>query len=398
MTEIINSTPLEVERLWIEDLISNVTSKLTGSSDSYERLVLPNYPQKLIILGSLAEEDPSFVDNDSTSVKNNSLTIMFLTRGDVCLKVKPLLSLYYGVKEAEGELKLHGLNEDKHPIPFVWKRLRTHFPYFELSKDKQQIELNFEEYISKIKQDKEHNEFYKRSPVYNWQGVITLEIENYSPTGEIKLVKIRFINKTQKLTKSERIKYVTSFFNCSLELKLDKIPLIEFIDKRKNEFGTIEEIRSIFKTFNCDFKYFPENNEVKTIAFKRFDQPQILPRLDFEYQGKPVEPLFSKLKDSLLILDQLHTSLKEYLEMYKSSPQYQTGEDFTKTTNNYEKVIQRFKEGIDCLNSNEKAEKAFKLMQLTFENYTQDKSYHGWRIFQIVFIVSLIPDIIFHCI
>ena len=116
---------MNVENNFVNELICDVISKLTGSNSSCDRLVLPNYPQKLLILGSLSEEDPSFIDNESTSVKSNSLTVMFLTKEEIEINVKPNFDLFYGVQEDTSELEKYGLKRhDKIKIPFVWKECR----------------------------------------------------------------------------------------------------------------------------------------------------------------------------------------------------------------------------------------------------------------------------------
>lgn len=384
----------KAEKQFIEALISSVTSKLTGSSDRFERLILPNYPQKLLILGSLSEEDPNFADTESTSVKSNSLTVMFLSKGKIKVKVKPRLNIYYGVKEKDDELDKHGLKRDKRiKIPFVWKRLKTNFPYYELNEENKKIILDFNEYVSQINQDDEHSNFYERKkPNYKWQGQIEIEIED-DPSIDGKLIKIRLINKTRP-DKDEKPKYDPSFFDCGLELELGNLKITDFIDKKKNDFGTTKELKSRFKTFNCDYEYDEKQNILKTIPFKRTDQPKLKPRSNFKFNDEIIQPLFSSLSESTDILNQLYKRLEEYLALYKKNPKFEYDNDFTKITLCYQKVISRFKEGIVCLESNPKAKKAFQLMQRTFDRYTKKERYHGWRIFQIVFIVSLIPDII----
>lgn len=154
---------VKIENKFVNELISDVISKLTGSNKSYDRLVLPNYPQKLLILGSLSEEDPSFIENESTNVKSNSLTVMFLTKEEVKINVKPNFDLFYGIQEEVDDLEKYGLKrDDKIKIPFVWKRLKTNFPEFQLNKDNNKIELDFKDYVKSILEDEEHNLFYEK--------------------------------------------------------------------------------------------------------------------------------------------------------------------------------------------------------------------------------------------
>lgn len=58
--------------------------------------------------------------------------------------------------------------------------------------------------------------------------------------------------------------------------------------------------------------------------------------------------------------------------------------------------IERFRRGVEMLQDDPSYDvrKSFLLMNQTFRNATANKGYHSWRLFQIVYIVSLIPDIV----
>ena len=54
----------------------------------------------------------------------------------------------------------------------------------------------------------------------------------------------------------------------------------------------------------------------------------------------------------------------------------------------------KFNQGIQLIKEDENANKAFELMNKTFAEKSKNADYHSWRLFQIVFIVSEIPDIV----
>ena len=83
--------------------------------------------------------------------------------------------------------------------------------------------------------------------------------------------------------------------------------------------------------------------------------------------------------------------MDEYYEIYHRSPKI-SDSLYSESLKNFASVISRFKEGVLVLKTNEKAFSAFKLMNKAF--LLNAKKYSTWRLFQIVFIISIIPDII----
>ena len=67
-------------------------------------------------------------------------------------------------------------------------------------------------------------------------------------------------------------------------------------------------------------------------------------------------------------------------------------EQFEAEINDFRVEIDRFCRGIDILERNHIVRQAFLYMNRAFQNSA--KGYTGWRLFQIVFIVSLVPDIV----
>lgn len=67
-------------------------------------------------------------------------------------------------------------------------------------------------------------------------------------------------------------------------------------------------------------------------------------------------------------------------------------DEFTREIEGFSCEIMRFKSGIDLIEKSPMTRQAFQLMNRTFRD--SPKAYTSWRLFQIVFIVSLIPDIV----
>ena len=68
-------------------------------------------------------------------------------------------------------------------------------------------------------------------------------------------------------------------------------------------------------------------------------------------------------------------------------------EEFEHDRESFRQEIRRFEKGIKCL-QNPEAVNAFSLMNRTFRLMGRDKGQDRWRLFQIVFIVSLLPSVV----
>jgi hypothetical protein len=85
---------------FIKSMENEILSKLNGTHPNFKRFDLPDSPSKIIILGTLGDKskDYSSCISDTTrtltSVKNNSMSVKFLTKENKStIMVKPSLSL-----------------------------------------------------------------------------------------------------------------------------------------------------------------------------------------------------------------------------------------------------------------------------------------------------------------
>ena len=67
--------------------------------------------------------------------------------------------------------------------------------------------------------------------------------------------------------------------------------------------------------------------------------------------------------------------------------------EFERDRDSFQNEIQRYEKGIECL-QHPLAARAFSLMNRTFQLMGEDKGQDRWRLFQIVFIVSLLPSVV----
>mgnify|MGYP000070602420 CR=1 FL=1 len=149
---------------FIEIMAENVLSKLDGSHPDFSRLEVPDKPSKGIILGTLGDSSKDYsvgigTERTLTSVKNNSMSVKFLARGDGILKVKPSLSLYYRVyptwEEERSYVKRTYDELDKTvELARIWKKHECHFEEISFNLTPSEHPLDFKPFIHQIKSDK----------------------------------------------------------------------------------------------------------------------------------------------------------------------------------------------------------------------------------------------------
>ena len=90
---------------FVDILSKEILSKLNGTHPNFKRVEFPDSPSKIIILGTLGDKSKDYsscISSDTTrtltSVKNNSMSIKFLTKGNNgAIMVKPSISLLLGL-------------------------------------------------------------------------------------------------------------------------------------------------------------------------------------------------------------------------------------------------------------------------------------------------------------
>ncbi|MCJ7445993.1 MAG: DnaJ domain-containing protein [Methanotrichaceae archaeon] len=401
-------------------MADNVISKLNGSNDEFVRLELADNPSKFVVLGTLADSSKDFSivgerERTASSVKNNSMSIRFLTNNKSgILKVKPSLSIYYRVYPNYLEQKEFSINHEisyneKIDLAKIWKKLECDFEegVFSLSDATLTRNLDFDPFLNIIRNDK----FCYKSgkdidledmdttakfedkifsinrgniPPFSWTGRILLEQEKFiQEDDELYLITVTLINDTK-----ENRKYETFFFNCSLEIDLLEINIIPFSynydyeDERYN-------YKSYLRNLNCHAIFNDKSKKIYTKHYAEFNQKRLVPRIKAGSESFSFFDLASY--DSVYHLEKLEGLIAKFSEQYKNSNSYNEDLGYRKKADHFEKIKIRYSEGLDKLKMDKNALKAFILMNKTFKFASK---FDNWRIFQLVFIVSLIPDII----
>jgi len=431
----------------VDDLYQYVLDMLSANHESCERISLFQKPSKQFIIGSLADSSKDYSIGSSigenkvqakSALRHNSMSIFFLiakssneqitivSKCSVYFKAFPTFEEQFEhIKSLDRDDVDESVKKDPGFKPY-YKKLKCVFNPITVKLKDEIFSLDFTDVISEVKDDDDlyrtnntnptikaslegkeiKNSFdpewvidentynnildeiktSKSKKPFNWKAQIEIERERF--IEEIDIITVRFINTTGGKGKG---KYEKFLFNCQLEVKLSNLTLIPFKYKFKYEDFYYNET-GLLRALNCQAYHDISSNVIKTKPYAKFEQKKKIPRTAFN----GIDAKFKDLKSSLDQLDLLSNEMDNQLEKYTHHPyhnnsNHQFNAQFLKETQNFKKILDRFQDGIHILKNNEKARRSFLLMNEVFE---ESSIYEGWRLFQIVFITMLIPDIV----
>lgn len=193
------------------------------------------------------------------------------------------------------------------------------------------------------------------------------------------------------------IGYVPKIFNAGIRIVGDEG--IQFqdieLDYFKNSYKVRQPIYAVAE--NTSAKFIPEENAIQTDNIPIYYQNRLRTKDQFNQYitfekmiSDPVENLRKIHSEMLKDFDERE---QEFLSTTFSSPAAKT--KFQKDLNTYQQEISRFEKGIKQIEFKDWVKKAFIYMNKTFSTEIgTGRVYPGWRLFQIVFIVSLISEMI----
>lgn len=185
---------------------------------------------------------------------------------------------------------------------------------------------------------------------------------------------------------------IETLFNSGMDITLenatyDSIVLDYFLDDYK--YNNCQQAVGT----NCSISYNEATNTVSTEHLPMYVQKRLLTndKLAVSFQDLIDNPI-SVLKD---IRQKMDVELKNWRKYYDEQQATLTEIAKTKMQGEiaeFEREIKRFEFGIDVINDYPMVQKSFVLMNKAF--LETSKKYSTWRLFQIVYIVSIIPDIV----
>lgn len=220
-----------------------------------------------------------------------------------------------------------------------------------------------------------------------WQLVININVKRIKDKY---LVSVSLINKSKTRLKRDKTT-IETLFNSGLKIKLvdakfDPVEMDYFLDDYK-----YDKMQKAIGT-NCSVVYDENENMVITDHLPLFKQYKLKTNdalaVKFteliEHPIKTLEGIYQCMLGE-------HKKWQEY-KINKQRELTQSGrEHLEREVSQFDSEIKRFLSGIEILRTHTELKRAFVLMNQAFKN--SPKNYGSWRLFQIVFIVSLIPDI-----
>lgn len=204
---------------------------------------------------------------------------------------------------------------------------------------------------------------------------------------------------TTPINDKKNIGYLPKIFDAGIRVKGNEG--IEFQNIPLDYFsGSYKERNPIFAvTENASAKYHMERNEIRTDNIPIYYQKRLVTKDDLkEYVtfAKLIQDPIVNLNYILLKMEEDYGRCEDNFESRRSKLSSQACLKYQNALREYENEISRFHNGIKQIEYKDFVRKAFYYMNKTFQTKLdgQSRNITGWRLFQIVFIVSMIGEVI----
>ena len=222
---------------------------------------------------------------------------------------------------------------------------------------------------------------------------------NVKEEGDTLRFLLQMVN-TTPINDKKNIGYLPKIFDAGIcvkgneEIEFQNIPLDYFS-------GSYKERNPIFAvTENASAKYHMERNEIRTDNIPIYYQKRLVTKDDLkEYVtfAKMIQDPIVNLNYILLKMEEDYGRCEDDFESRRNKLSSQACLKYQNALREYENEISRFHNGIKQIEYKDFVRKAFYYMNKTFQTKLdgQSRNITGWRLFQIVFIVSMIGEVIY---
>lgn len=387
-------------------LVDDTLSKLTGVHDDFERVGWHALPSANILIGALSGINE---EKEESPVFSNSSTVKFLINDfSTEIDIDYEFYVYYRVYPTYEE-QLNSITSDdkgKAPLARFWKRKKVEGS---VTFDKDSTSISLSDVLSKnmfeiendsdalrrtlstkgvsldyLNSEEQYDKFIntqrnlKFETDYLWDCNFNFKSSKFVQNGkECVLVEISLVNKTP----APDVKlFDSALFAPSLKISLSD-NIFEPFEYNYNVNGEEKEYFGELRCLNCQGDYDKDSNSILTKNYAIFEQEKITPINSLEGADISFETLSSQ--SGIVELENIYDLMNDF---------YNNSENDSRKREEFFEMKERFKENIELLKSDEKVAKAFYLMNKTFK--LNSKKYDSWRLFQIVFIVSQLADIV----
>lgn len=382
-------------------LANDIIKKLVGSHDDFDRMEWFDQPSKNILIGVLngIKDTPDNLMEDKRLI--NSLSVKFLLKDfKSIIDVDYEFFIYYRVYPSYEEQKkfVEKITDDEINFARVWKRKKVKGTFsFDNPDFEVELSSKMSEVIDEIKMDskalkqifkfsksildskesyenflknQEHHDFEEE---YLWKCNFKINSSSFTQNDEkYVLIEISFINDTD--IHNEISIFDTSLFNPILKISLNENDIIPFVYNSK---GIVYEGK--LRCLNCQADYFKSKNQIITKNYATFNQEKIVPINSLDNIDITFETLSTV--EGISQLELIYIAMKEF---------YNNSEGTEAQKEEFFEMMDRYKYNVELLKKDSNVCRAFNLMNKTFK---RNSKYPGWRLFQIVFIVSQLSDI-----
>lgn len=208
---------------------------------------------------------------------------------------------------------------------------------------------------------------------------------------------LQLVNKTP-VNEKNNVGYLPQFYNSGMKIVGNES--VKFLDIKLDYFKNSYKNRALVYavTENTATFFDEKKNTIYTDNIPKYYQMRLKTKDDYN-QYVTFDKLISDPIANLLFI--YNAMLKDYKKCIKEYDTTSFSSDiakerFKEDLDEYGREISRFRKGIEQIEYKDFAKKAFIYMNKTFDLKLSDehRKIHGWRLFQIVFIVSLIGEII----
>lgn len=358
--------------------------------------VLPTYEEEIKFINDAKDEIEKRKNLSDESEQNNDEGINF-NRIEIVSKYKkvPIAEIWKDIIISKKELIENGeidfsdeLNNRLYDnIDFTDS---VYFDEKEINKEAIKSKESFENYINNHIGDGD-TQIIRARPRWKFRGTLTCKHSSEEGKNVVTLVIENITEKSQEYNAKdfETKKYSIPLYN--VEAQIEAINGLVFEDIELENFEDSYKVNSKIKAKGEWLSAECKGNKIITKNVPRFIENRLI-TID----------KYNKNTNLVTLQEQPIENLKEIL--YGMKEYYNTissrkieDEKFLNDLKKFKYEITRFEKGINILEDPDfiSIKKAFICMNKTFQKLLEKKS-DCWRLFQLVFIVSMIPDIVYN--